>query len=202
MRRRTKVIAGIGAGLAVAGGALAFVLLRPGPVLLDADDFPGVERAYQNERSAPPGWTSCDLSVSGWVRQGGPDTELIFGQGQRAGAAIGVEPGPLSGGAAEEIAYLERTAAICADSEKTERGFSIEPLTGLDDGAVGWRTKQEGYVRGDQEVSVWGEYVVIPLDEHRLLAVGFETDQEEPPVDMDRLVELAKQGAEQFPAAG
>jgi hypothetical protein len=202
MKRGTKAVVGAGAGLAVAGGALAFLLLRPGPVLLAPEDFPGVVSAHQNGRSAPPGWTNCDLSISGWVRPGGPDTELIFGPGQRAGAAIGVEPSPLSGGSAGEIAYLERTADTCADSEKTEHGFSIEPLPGLDDGAVGWRTKEEGYVRGGQEGYLWGEYVVIPLDEHRLLAVGFQTDQEEPPVDMDRLVELAKQGAEQFPATG
>ena len=42
----------------------------------------------------------------------------------------------------------------------------------------------------------------MPLDEWRFLAVGFVTEQEKPPVDLDRLVSLAKEGAARFPADG
>lgn len=196
MRRRTKVIAGIGAGLAVLGGTFAFVLVRPGPVLLDPEDFPGVTRTDQNAQNSPPGWTACDLSVGDWLSDEGPDTALEFGEDQRAGAAIAVQPSSSTRDVPEMIDYLSGLAEMCAAGNSATSGrFSIEPLSGLAPGEVGWRTRYEDPLR-------WGEYVVIPLDEHRLLAVGFETDQEEPPVDMDRLVELAKQGAEQFPAAG
>ncbi|RMI13564.1 hypothetical protein [Cellulomonas triticagri] len=195
MKRRTKLIAGVGAGLAVAGGALAFLLVQPGPVLLDPDDFPGVVASQQGEPAVPPGWTNCDLSVGAWLREGDPDTLLDFGDGSWAVAAIAQRPEGrnLYADADAFIAHLESTAATCAQSSKIDNGFTIEALPDLDPGAVGWRT---GYL----DIPRWGEYVVIPLDERRLLAVGFETNQEEPPVDMDRLVELAKQGAEQFPA--
>lgn len=197
MRRRTRVVAGIGAGVAVAGGVLAFLLVRPGPVLLDPDDFPGVVRAQQGEPAVPPGWTNCDLSVGAWLREGAPDTLLDFGDGSWAAAAIAERPEGrnIYDDADAFIAHLESTAETCAQSPKIDNGFSIEPLPDLDPGAVGWRTGYPGIPR-------WGEYVVIPLDERRLLAVGFETNEAEPPVDMDHLVELAKQGAEQFPATG
>jgi hypothetical protein len=196
MKRRTTVIAGMGAVLAMVAGALAFVLLRPGPVLLDPDDFHGVVRSQQGEPTVPPGWTNCDLSVGVWIREGAPDSSLDFGDGRWAAAAIAERPEGrgLYEDAQDFLEHLESTAERCALSPKTDNGFSIEPLQGLQPGEVGWRT---GYL----DTPRWGEYVVIPLDENRLLAVGFETNEAEPPVDMDRLVELAKQGAEQFPAA-
>lgn len=192
-RRRWWTVASA-ALVGVLGVVLAIVLLRPEPVLLDPDDFPGVARTHQNGHNAPPGWTYCDLSVGGWVREGSPDTALVFGPDQWAGAAIAVQPGGRSESAAELLDRLQERAASCATSELTQSGrFSIEPLSGLGPGEVGWRTRYEDPLQ-------WGEYVVIPLDEGRLLAVGFQTTEETAPVDMDRLVELAKQGAEQFPA--
>jgi hypothetical protein len=165
-------------------------------VLLDPDDFAGVTRADQNTQNPPPGWTACDLSVGDWLSDEGPDTALEFGPDQRAGAAIAVQPSSSTRDVRETIDYLSGLAEMCAAGNSATSGrFSIEPLSGLAPGEVGWRTRYEDPLR-------WGEYVVIPLDERRLLVVGFETDEADPPVVMDRLVELAKQGAEQFPAAG
>jgi hypothetical protein len=46
-----------------------------------------------------------------------------------------------------------------------------------------------------------GEYVLLPLDASRVLAVGAETTSDDAPIDLDDLIAAALQGAEQFPAA-
>lgn len=86
----------------------------------------------------------------------------------------------------EMTANASRCAAPAAATDDPET--SLEPLTGLDDGAVGWRTYD-----GPR---VWGEYAVIPLDETHLLAVGFETDKPEPPIEINELIRLALEGVE------
>ncbi|RMI13565.1 hypothetical protein EBM89_03915 [Cellulomonas triticagri] len=180
------------------GGVLALVLLRPGPVLLDPDEFVGVTRVEQNSHVPPPGWTGCDLSVGPWMSVSSPDTDtaLELGPHGRAGAAIVVQPSWSPRSAPEQIEHLSMLGEQCAAGNSVSSGrFAIEPLDGLAPGEVGWRTRYE-------EPLEWGEYVVVALDEKRLLAVGFETTEEEPPVDMEHLVERAKQGAEQFPAGG
>ena len=44
------------------------------------------------------------------------------------------------------------------------------------------------------------QYVVLPLDRFRLLAVGTTSTTETPPIDLDDLIAVARQGAKQFPA--
>jgi hypothetical protein len=91
------------------------------------------------------------------------------------------------------IDRMEQDAALCAQTagEHPDNHQSIEPLTGLGDGAVGWRTR---------DLDVRGEYVVIPLPDGRLLAVGSTTTADDAPIDVRDLLALAAQGAEQFPA--
>jgi len=182
--------------LPFAGGVLVLALsgCASSPVLLDEGDFSGVERSYQNQRYAvPPGWTWCE-DLSPTFLGGGKfaGSWFSFGDPVQAGAALLDRSG--DGMTAERLAgRYEDKAELCAEElERGEgEGRSIEALSGLDAGAVGWRTETM-----DGE---WGEYVLIPLAEWQLLAVGFSTDQKEPPVDLDELVDLAREGAEQFP---
>lgn len=91
-------------------------------------------------------------------------------------------------------AYLERVQAEadrCARDEWRQVG-SIEPLTGLDPDAIGWRLRRVDH-------PVWEEYVVIKLDEWRVLGVGLGTSQlEERPVELDELIRHARAGADRF----
>ena len=54
--------------------------------------------------------------------------------------------------------------------------------------------------RGRGARGEWGQYVLVRLDDVRVLAVGFSTTQDEAKVDLDDLVERATVGAEQFAA--
>jgi len=176
--------------------AVGVVLLLPAcgssPVLLDEGDVPGVESATQNsDRALAPGWTWCDGLRSGIYVQGPViSSSLVLGEWSRAGATIidRSDDGAMAEYLLEEYA---QEATLCAGSAAVQQGNSIEPLTGLPEGALGWTTRTS-----DGE---WGEYALIPLDEQRLLAVGFATTEDEPPVDMDELIEHAREGAEQFP---
>jgi hypothetical protein len=179
----------------VLAGVLAFLLLRPGPVLLDPADFAGVERTVQGSPEQPPGWTGCDIGENPVIEQGSPDTFLKFEDGTSVVAAIAETwPTGSSSTVHDYAAYLSGRAERCGQPPKTGHGFTIEPLPRLAEGEVGWRT---GYA----DPLWWGQYLLIPLDEERMLLVGFETREPEPPFDWDRLVELARHGAEQFPAA-
>lgn len=163
-------------------------------MLLDEDDFQGVTETLQSKRYAvAPGWTWCEDLNPTWFSGGKfPVSWFSFGDPVQAGAAV--LDRSADGVTAEELAgWFEDKAGLCAEELERgeEEGRSIEALSGLDAGSVGWRTET---IAGE-----WGEYVLIPLDEWRLLAVGFSTDQQEPPVDLDELVALATEGAEQFP---
>ncbi len=189
-RRRGPIAIGAGVAAGVLAATLAVLLLRPDPVLIDPADLPDVVSSHQGERAWPPGWTWCDLSVARWVRQGDPVSTFTFSDDTLAAAVI-ADGRPRW--TTEEIAStLDDAATRCAGSDKPAQGYSIEPLNGLDDGELGWRTSTPD---GD-----WGEYVVIPLDDVRVLTVGFSTWEDDPPVTIEELVAHAKEGAEQFPA--
>jgi hypothetical protein len=178
--------------LVAAAGALVLAGCGSSPVLLEESDVPGAEAVHQNEDAFAPGWTWCDaLRPSRYIDGNAVSSSFSFADRARAAAT-------LIDGASDDLPaeYMleqyEQQADSCASAEATTRGYSIEPLPGLDDGALGWTTRTS-----DGE---WGEYALIPLDEWRLLAVGFSTFEEEAPVDMDELIEHAREGAEQFPA--
>ncbi|WP_213284315.1 hypothetical protein [Cellulomonas hominis] len=172
-------------GLLVLGGC------GSSPVLLEESDFTGVQAEQQNEAAYAPGWTWCDaLRPSSYIDGGAVSSSLTFGDRERAAATI-IDGSPDDLPADYMLEQYEAQADSCARSDATTRGYSIEPLTGLGEGEVGWTTRTS-----DGE---WGEYVLIPLDEWRLLAVGFQTSEDEPPVDRAELVEHAREGAEQFP---
>jgi hypothetical protein len=177
-------------GLAL-GGVLVLSACTSEPVLLDAADLPGAEVVEQNRwAGGAPGWTWCaDLAPNLYTDSGAVSSGVSFGDAGEAGAVI-IDRSADGATAQYFLDRLEAAAAACADSEAVDRGFAIAPLGGLDDGEVGWRTETP-----DGE---WGDYVLIPLDEMRLLAVGFSTFAGEAPVDLDELVTQARQGAQQF----
>jgi len=74
-------------------------------------------------------------------------------------------------------------------STLVEVGQTISSIDAADSRVVAWRTRDSG--------GHWGEFAVMPLDDARVLAVGFVTDQEDPPADLDDLIRLAEQGARQ-----
>ncbi|HEY0239605.1 MAG TPA: hypothetical protein VGC37_13270 [Friedmanniella sp.] len=178
--------------MAVLGGVLAVTLLRPAadPVLLDPRDFTGVEAVHQGKPSQEPGWTWCNLDIAPWTSEGDPVTTLDLDHDTLATAVIA--DGRPDATAEEIVSTLSADASACAESESVTLGASIEPLTGLDDGEVGWRTTTT--------FGAWGEYVLVPLDDSRVLAVGFATWDDDPAVAINELVARAKAGAEQFPA--
>lgn len=191
MRARWPLVAG-GVAVVVAGGVLAVSMLGGSPELLDEADFTGVESAQHGETAYPPGWTWCDLGVGRWFSEDAPVSSLTFGDHAWAAAAIVARPGTWT--SQEVLDALETAADACADSELVDRGNSIEPLDGLAPGEVGWTTEAADGERG--------AYALVPLDETRVLAVGYTTLEDDPPVDVHELVERAKDGAAQFSATG
>lgn len=164
------------------------------PVLLDGADFEGVESTTQDDGGAlAPGWTWCDdLRPGLYTGASVTSSFLTFDDESRVGATV-ID---LSEDARSSDDVLERYAAAadrCAEADAAARGYAIEPVAGLDQGESGWTTR-----RSDGE---WGQYVLVRLDNARVLAVGFSTTQDDAPVDLDDLVDRATAGAEQFPAA-
>jgi hypothetical protein len=176
---------------ALVAGLLVLVGCGSSAVLVQESDVPGVETVHQNEEAYAPGWTWCDaLRPSFYIDGGAVSSSFTFGNRERAAATI-IDGSSDDLPADYMLEQYEAQADSCARSDATTRGYSIEPLTGLAEGEVGWTTRTS-----DGE---WGEYVLIPLDEWRLLAVGFSTSEQEPPVEMDELIQRAREGAEQFP---
>lgn len=189
MTGRRAALLVVGVAVVAALGACA-----DDPVLLDGDDFPGVQGTTQNTRSGNvPGPTWCDgIAADTFAAPSSPGTVLDFGAQGSAGAVI-IDRSGDGIGSDYVLAKLQEQADLCGDSDAASEGSTIEPLPGLAEGAVGWTTR-----RSDGE---WGEYVLVPLDESRLLAVGFSTTQDDAPVDLDDLVDRATAGAERFPAS-
>lgn len=162
--------------------------------LLDGDDFDGLVKIVQDDDVILPGATWCGLYVDVWAEGPWHMSTLMFDDGTWAAAMI-VDRTADGESAAETMQRIDEDAARCPeDTWAVQEGHSIEPLDGLAEGELGWRTREAN--------GRWGEYVLVPLDEWRFLAVGFETDQEQPPVDMDELVSRAKEGAARFPNDG
>lgn len=158
--------------------------------LLDAADFDGVvESAHDEDGAFAPGWTWCtELNPYAYVVGASPTSLLTFAGRTQVGATIVDRSG--EGLSAEAVLGLvEERASRCAQNDTaTGSGYVIEPLTGLDDDAVGWRTET-----GEGE---HGEFAVLTLDSSHLLAVGWATDQPEPPLELDELIRLAREGVD------
>lgn len=157
------------------------------PVLLD-DAALGAVSTRQNPLGwNTPGWTWC----SGLAPDDLPSVSTALGFGSRgtAGASI-IDPGSgvLSG--AYLLDRMAERGERCVATADRARDRGIEPLTDLTEGAVGWRTHAAD--------GTWGEYVLLPVDGDRVLAVGFVTSDDEAPVDLDELVELARAGVDRF----
>lgn len=185
-RRTAAVALALGAGLALAGCTTS-----SSATLLDADDVEGVEEATHDEDGAwAPGWTWCDdLNPYRYVEGGELHTSLLsFGGGAGAGATI--IDGSSDGVTADYLLEtIEARAGLCAENETAlDRGYAIEPLSGLDAGVVGWRTEASD---GEH-----GEFALVRLDGRRLLAVGWVSDAPEAPVELGELIRLAREGAE------
>lgn len=184
-RRTAAAAVALGAGLALAGCTTS------SSTLLDASDVEGVERATHDEDGAwAPGWTWCDdLNPYRYVEGGELHTSLLsFGGGAGAGATI--IDGSSDGVTADYLLEtIEARAGLCAENETAlDRGYAIEPLSGLDAGVVGWRTEASD---GEH-----GEFALVRLDDRRLLAVGWVSDGPEAPVELGELIRLAREGAE------
>lgn len=165
------------------------------PVLLSEDDVTDVTVAEQNtDLAIAPGWTFCDeISPNVYLRAPVVGTWFELADGSTVGATV-LDRRADGLSADLVLEQLEAAADQCALESETYPGSgqTIEPLDDLDDSALGWRTQTAD--------GTWGEYVVLPLDESRVLAVGFTTEQDDPPVELSELVDLAAAGAERFPA--
>lgn len=179
----TLVAAALTLVLALAG------CTQPEPTLLDASDVEGVVSSEHDElaQTHVPGALWCErLTADGLTMPTGAISRLNFSETSpypTAGAAIGDR------GMAETVERLEDGETRCAATAEEYPGLSIEPLSGLDADAMGWRLR-------DDEHEVWGEFAVVPIDSGHVLLAGFETDQDEPPVELDELIRLGLEGAE------
>ena len=175
--------------------ALPVVALLAGcsssPVVLSEGDFSDVTIVEQNSRfSIAPGWTWCQqLSPLGLMESPVSGTWLEIGGGPAVGATIldRSDRGDDADDLLEEFRSAGEQCAVSARSIGT--GRVIEPLDTGRPGVSAWRTADRNGMRG--------EFAVMPLDDARVLAVGFVTDQEDPPADLDDLIRLAEQGARQ-----
>lgn len=187
--RRELVV--LGAALTIAlVVVLVVVLVRAcrteSPHLLNASDFEGVDEVVHDE-GVPRAWTWCrSLDASDLFGHDGAASRLSFGDGGLAGATL-VDGWTVGVPADHNLEHIKDSAERCADGEGPSM---IEELTDLDEDAVGWRTESSG--------GEWGEYVVIKLDDWRVLAVGFSTREPTAPVEIGELVQLAREGAAKF----
>lgn len=177
------------ATLAVALAALLASCTSPSTLLVESDFDGVVESAHDEDGAFAPGWTWCtELNPYGYVTGAPPTSLLTFSGRTQVGATI--VDRSVDGLSAEAVlALVEERASLCVENDTAAgRGYVIEPLTGLDDDAVGWRTQTSEGERG--------EFAVLTLDSRRLLAVGFQTDQEQAPIELDELVRLAREGVD------
>lgn len=178
---------------AAAGVALLLTGCGADPVLLDRADFPGATSVKQDAwGGSTPGATWCSgLGSAQYAAGGEVSSWLSFGDHGDAGATL-IDRSADRASAEHLAGMIAEQATVCAESDAaTTGGASIEPLDGLDDGERGWTTRTP-----DGE---WGQYALVPLDDWRLLAVGFSTTDDEAPVELTDLIDRAREGAEQFP---
>jgi hypothetical protein len=185
-----------------AGGLLGGCTASADPVQLPDDLVDGAVSVAQNTSGSYAfGPTWCDTILARWwvgaERQAASRPEVIsslfrFEDHGSVGATI--LDLSYDGTSAQDILdEVGDRAETCLTSDALDRGYAFEPLSGLPDGAVGWSSATTAGMRG--------EYVLLPLDASRVLAVGAETTSDDAPIDLDDLIAAALQGAEQFPAA-
>lgn len=177
------------------GVVLALTLALAGcadsdPTLLDASDFEGAEEEHYERPWALPGGSWC-LGVYASVSWDSPGSFLLLDDGRtEVGAGVVWDNG-------STFPSVERAARGCVEHAEEEPLLVAEPLRGLEEGAVGWRfVEGEPGVLGEMDEGRWGEFAMIQLDATNVLAVGFETDQAEAPVEINELFRLAREGLE------
>lgn len=194
MRRRSPAVkprhwrSAPSVALVVLSGLALGACTQASPTLLRDSDFDGVVSATHNDvgQQSIPGPTWCEgLSIGDLGLPTGAVSELSFDEEDgypRVGAVLVDQEMDLT------AARLEDAAATCAAATEEHPELSIDPIDGLPDEGMGWRT-------GDDEGGLWGEYAAVPVGDAVLL-VGFETDQEQAPVELDELIRLAREGVD------
>ena len=189
-------------------GAAALVALLAGcsdepevPQLLDMDDVPGaVSEDHEPGRWVLAGQGWCGMSTGPIGDRSGPYSRVGIGESRVQVEARIASNGPYEP-AAELMAQVEADVQRCVDylEERAAAGEpldrTIEPLTGLDDGVLGWRTRETPY--GDSG-DVWSEFALVQVTESKVLVVGVQTDEEEPPIDIEDLLAMALENAERL----
>lgn len=162
--------------------------------LLRASDFDGVKDA-DHSTTLPPGRVWCYGVASDAGQSVTRQSTLVFDEKNRvvAGAAVITHKGAT---ADEMLAEAELDAEDCARGAETSEAASIEPLMDLGRGVLGWRFVDDSIEYADGTTGRWGEFALVPLDDSHLLAVGFETVDDDPPVDLDELLRIARERAE------
>lgn len=185
--RARWALVGVGVAAVLVVGGVVLAQRADAPVLLDPADFTGVTEVQEPGRGQVPGTSWCvQLEESVRIHKGDPATKLALEDGV-VGAAVLSAPGS-SSGAAGLIRAAEQQATACVESDLTAQGYAIEPLDGLEDGALGWRFRD---VDGGS-----GELVLAPLDESRLLVVGQSGAASRLPAELDDLLARAIEGAD------
>lgn len=176
--------------LAVVASLTMLAACSSEPVLLEENVVDHVAHVEQNSAEAvAPGWTWCATlnprSNSSWPTSG---SWFELEDGATVGATV-MERRDEGWTASQILEKLQAKADLCIlQSETASAGESFEPLDGLADDEIGWRSETpEGR---------WGEYVVVQLDDWRLLGYGFSTDQDEAPIDLADLGQRAREGAD------
>lgn len=200
-RRRSVLVATTAAPVLALTLALAGCT-DPEPTLLQESDFGDVFAAHHDPRlqTYVPGPLWCsNLQPSFFLATHDAISVISLDSGDRypwVGAMVGSDSYEM-GDTDFVVDQMKTRADWCGagdeddpdQSSESQSGWSLEPLIGLGDGAVGWRAR-------DDDHGEWGEFAVIPLDETHLLAVGFETDKPEPPIEINELIRLALEGVE------
>lgn len=159
------------------------------PVLLPEDEFDDVTIVEQNTKySIAPGWTWCQVMSPGlYVGDPVHGTWLEIDGRPSVGATV-LDRSGFGQDASDLVAEFVVHADQCAlEGREIGVGRSVEPLEGLGQGVTAWRTEDPN--------GVWGEFAVLPLDDTRVLAVGFQTDRDEAPAELEDLISLARQRA-------
>lgn len=189
---------------------LAGVLLLTGcgtPTLLDSGQLPEGEYASGNSAGLEPGVIGFGTCTG--VRTAltdAPTTEAgtqgFLGNSSYVGASLfTVEPG--QGDALDaNLARLDEEVRACQDEHEDDPDrMAVSPLDTAPLGTRGWEFSGDivagtAASQGDEI----GQLVVERLNDQQLLAVGLSYNiNDGPPIALEDLVGLARQGAQQFP---
>lgn len=160
------------------------------PTMLRESDFDDVTQAQHGTGGTPPsGW---------WCNEFDPDdgrlgaySTLALDESEadwfRFGATlIEAEPGFTATHLLEQV---QDGAARCAEKAERVESLSMEPLTGLPEGAVGWRGVHH---TGGETFAI----AVVAVDETHLLMVGWYTLRDDAPIEINELIRLGLEGVE------